>query len=269
MYGLVMLTALSAGADPVPVPVAPAYGCVGGCFGSCSGAVASCYGSCFGCYGSCHGVRTGHGLFGHHRNSCHGCGGFSCSGWSCFGSSCHGCAGAACFGSCHGCFGGGRLGGGCWGPSAPQLPYSAVPVSGPVVVNYADPWAVYGRVNPPPAVIVPVDAPPADAKPMETPVAPKPKEGMGARLKFKVPADAKVYVDGRLTVGGGTERTYSTPPLAAGSKYYYDVKAEVVVGGKPVVEEKRVIVEAGANVVESFPALLKAVEGTASPVAGN
>jgi uncharacterized protein (TIGR03000 family) len=107
----------------------------------------------------------------------------------------------------------------------------------------------------------------SDAKPMETPVAPRPKEGMGANLNFKLPAQAKLYVDGRLTMIGGTERTFSTPPLAAGSQYYYDVKAEVIVDGKPVVEQKRILVEAGATIQESFPVLIAAVEGKSAVVA--
>jgi uncharacterized protein (TIGR03000 family) len=139
--------------------------------------------------------------------------------------------------------------------------------AGPAV-SYSDPWAVYGRVNAPPAVIVPVEASTTDTKPMETPVAPKPKEGMGANLKFKLPAEAKLYVDGRLTMIGGTERSFTTPPLAPGSQYYYDVKAEIVVDGKPVVEQKRVLVEAGARIDESFPVLLAAAAGKSTAVAG-
>jgi uncharacterized protein (TIGR03000 family) len=103
---------------------------------------------------------------------------------------------------------------------------------------------------------------------METPTAPKPKEGMGASIKFRLPADAKLYVDGRATMIGGAERHFTTPPLAAGSQYYYDVRAEVVVDGKPVIEEKRVLVEAGANITELFPVLIAAVEGKATAVAG-
>jgi len=133
--------------------------------------------------------------------------------------------------------------------------------------RYTDPWAVYGRVNAPAVVVVPSDATPANTKPMETPVAPQPKEGMGANLKFKLPADAKLYVDGRLTMIGGTERAFNTPPLVEGSKYFYDVKAEIIVDGKPVVEEKRVVVEAGATITESFPMLIAAVEKKATAVA--
>ena len=87
---------------------------------------------------------------------------------------------------------------------------------------------------------------------------------MGANLKFRLPAEAKLYVDGRLTMIGGTERTFTTPPLADGSQYYYDVKAEVIVDGKPVVEHKRILVEAGATIKESFPMLIAAVEGRSS-----
>jgi uncharacterized protein (TIGR03000 family) len=261
MYSLVMLTAMASGADPTPVaqpvPIVRSNGCIGSCYGSCSG----CFGSgCNGCYGSCHGARQGHGLFGHHKASCHGCTGNSCSGWSCFGS-CHGgCTGMRVSSSCHGCYGG------CWGPASPAIPYSPTGSAwnyGPGNI-YANPYAVYGVVNYPPVVVVP-----ADVKPMETPVAPKPKEGTGANLKFNLPVDAILFVDGRLTMIGGTERTFTTPPLAAGQKYYYDVKAELTVNGKTVVEEKRIIVEAGANINQSFPVLVAALEGKSPKVAGN
>jgi len=126
--------------------------------------------------------------------------------------------------------------------------------------RYTDPWAVYGHVNVPPVVVVPASGTTTDSKPMETPVAPKPKDGMGAKLNFRVPADAKLFVDGRLTAISGTERAFTTPPLAQGSKYYYDVKAEILVDGKQVVEEKRVVVEAGATITESFPTLIAAAE---------
>jgi uncharacterized protein (TIGR03000 family) len=251
MYGLVMLTALSSGADvtpaPQPAPVVMGYGCGGSCVGIGGG----CYGMGGGCYGSRHGFRHGHGngLFGHHRAACHGCNGGGCSGWSCFGS-CNGCFGG-------GCFGGGCLGGGCWGPSPAQFPMGAAMSVGGPMMSYSDPWAVYGRVNRPPVVIVPIDA----VKPMDIPIAPRPKEGMGAVLKFKLPADAKLYVDGRLTMIGGAERAFSTPMLAEGQQYYYDVKAEIVVDGKPVIEEKRVLVEAGAKVTETFSKLIAAIEG--------
>jgi uncharacterized protein (TIGR03000 family) len=111
----------------------------------------------------------------------------------------------------------------------------------------------------------------------KAPTAPEPKPadptkktgtGMGANIKFKVPAAAKLFVDGKLTVLTGSERTFTTPPLAMGEKYYYEVKAELAVGGKVIVEEKRVIVEAGSNLTESFPTLVAAAEGKPTTVAG-
>ena len=76
-------------------------------------------------------------------------------------------------------------------------------------------------------------------------------------------------MDGKLTLIAGTERAFTTPPRAAGEKVFYDVKAELVVDGKPVVEQKRVVVEAGASLTESFPTLLAAAQGKGVEVAGN
>jgi uncharacterized protein (TIGR03000 family) len=109
------------------------------------------------------------------------------------------------------------------------------------------------------------------SQPMMNPPVPPAGKGsddkpMGANIKFTVPAETKIFVDGRLTPGTGTERAFHTPPLSAG-KFFYDVKAELVVGGKTIVEEKRVIVEAGANLTESFPTLTAAANGS-STVAG-
>src|SRR5205809_47212 len=116
MYSIVMLTAMSAGADVTP-PVAPpphagmvavapmATGCCGGVvMTGCSGCYgSSCYGSsCHGCSGGGGGFlgrRSGGGLF--HRNSCQGCTG--CGGGTYY-ANCHGsghgsCSGYNCFGS--------------------------------------------------------------------------------------------------------------------------------------------------------------------------
>jgi len=170
-----------------------------------------------------------------------------------------GCSG---YGGCYGSSYSSAYGVG-WGPAMGAAPYAAIPMT--LNPRYTDPWMVYGRVNAPPVVVVPAESTPA--KPMETPIAPKPKEGMSANLKFQLPADAKLYVDGRLTTIGGTERAFTTPPLAEGSKYYYDVKAEMIVDGKPVVAEKRVVVVAGATITETFPTLIAAVEKKATAVA--
>jgi uncharacterized protein (TIGR03000 family) len=155
-----------------------------------------------------------------------------------------------------------------------MLPYTlhgynsgVMPVYGagpPVVIgNLTNPNAVYGNVynpNHPPVMTIPV-AP--MAKPMGSDSKP-----MGANLKFQVPADAKLYVDGKLAPGTGTERAFYTPPLAQGQKFFYDVKAEVVVNGKTVTEEKKVIVEAGVNLTETFPKLIAAIKKPNTAIAG-
>lgn len=297
MYGLVMLTALSSGADPVPVEQ-PAPVVVMNCTG-CSGVVVS------GCYGSCHGLfhKHKHGLFGHHRASCMGCSGYSCDGWNCFGS-CYGCSGSCYgYGGCHGiseyrssCFGYGNFGGLCYGFGTLQgtpfqchgggftggfgLPVALPPYSsewlgwgfGPAYI-YGSPAAVYGNVSRPPTAIEPRpgDAKPKDPKSGDT-KDPKTgetkKDGMGANLKIRVPAEARLFVDGQLTVLKGSERSFTTPPLISGQRFYYDLKAEITVNGRAVVEEKRVLVEAGADITESFSVLFAAAGGQPASVAG-
>ncbi len=280
MYSLILLSALAPGADPVTAPPprpamsapmmagdpvfgAPVVGCYGGCCGGipmgCTGYATSygCCGSssgCCGCSGSCHGgmfSKHSGGLFGH-KHSCNG---------GCYSTSsgcCGGCCGGwgSCSGSCYGCSG--YSGGGTsWGPMIGMSPYT-------VPMNYTDSTAIYGHVtNMYPATPV-ATTPPADTfKPM-----PEPMKPMGASIKFKVPADTKIYVDGRLTALTGPERTFTTPPLVAGQKFYYVVKAELMVDGKAVVEEKRVIVESGADLTESFSKLMVAAESKTNPVAG-
>ena len=81
------------------------------------------------------------------------------------------------------------------------------------------------------------------------------------------PAGAVLFVDGAKTAGEGEERSFFTPPLEPGQKYFYDVRVEVAIDGKKVSEEKRVIVEAGAEIRESFPKMTAAI-AAARTVAG-
>jgi uncharacterized protein (TIGR03000 family) len=97
---------------------------------------------------------------------------------------------------------------------------------------------------------IPMDTPPPKVEPKTT----------GANLKFRLPAGATLYVDGRPAAGAGVERTFYTPALEAGQKYFYDVRAEVVVAGQTVTEEKRVIVSSGSDITESFTKLLAAAD---------
>jgi uncharacterized protein (TIGR03000 family) len=146
--------------------------------------------------------------------------------------------------------------------------------------GYGSPQAVYGTVtntNPTPVVVPSTTTPsttvPSDMSPTKPSDTTKPSDktkgmGMGANLKIRVPAEARLFVDGRLTDVAGSERSFTTPPLALGQKFYYDLKAELMVDGTVVVEEKRVIVESGIELNESFPKLFAAVAGKPAVVAG-
>ncbi|MCU0702514.1 MAG: TIGR03000 domain-containing protein [Fimbriiglobus sp.] len=88
----------------------------------------------------------------------------------------------------------------------------------------------------------------AQAKPQAAP----------ARLTIELPADAKLYVDGVLVKGATNSRNFHTPDLPTGKSFYYDLKAEMVVDGETVTEEKRVVVKAGDAANESFVKLIAA-----------
>jgi len=78
------------------------------------------------------------------------------------------------------------------------------------------------------------------------------------KLTVELPADAKFYVDDQLTKGEGTQRFFHTPELPHGKTFFYDLKAEITVEGKVVVENKRVLVRGGEALSESFPKLIAA-----------
>lgn len=286
MYGMVLLAALTPTADPAPTeaPVVVS-GCAGcnGCLGCAGIVVGGCTG-CTGCTG-CHG-----GLLGwlHAKKAWKRSHRFYAvvDGWGC---SCLGaCYGsAACYGTswlatpwaCHGgCYGGYYGMGSAFGPSVIMVPtvwghrtsggWGYAPPG-----IYGAPYGVYGQVTVPEA-----PAPTTPDKPKSTEPKPadkdkkeaKPEEGkkVGAQLKFVLPAEAKLYVDGRLTTQEGTERSFTTPPLIPGQLYYYDVAAELNVAGQTVTERKRVIVHAGADITETFSKLFAASEGRSTPLAG-
>ena len=228
---------------------AVAASCYGGCYGSDAGA--ACYGSCYGsscygsaCYGSsgCQGDGGGllrGGLFGlrggRKAASCHGstaCYG-SCHGGSCHGASCYGsCHGAGAGAGCHGaaCYGSGCHGAGCSG-------------CGGVIVSTDLP-----------------SIPVVEGRTVAAAVAEIPAVTAAATITVELPASAKLYVDGVPTAATGTTRQFHTPELAAGKAFYYEMKAEVVVNGRVEVEQKRVVVRAGATLTESFPKLLAAAK---------
>lgn len=271
MYGLVLMAALATAPDvtaadgavpaaPAPVVVAGGTGCVGSsCFGSsCFGS--SCYGSsCYGssCYGSsCHG-RSLFPLFPGLRarlssrgcwSSCHGCYGSSCYGSSCFGSSC--CGWSTYIGSIYGS--------GCTGYTGTRgvtyySPTWSTGCTGCLGLPVGSTGTVgsYGHVTLGDSA---VEYAASRSKPTAAP----------ARLTIDLPADAKLFVDGTATKGEGTVRNFHTPDLPQGQSFYYELKAEVMIDGKPVTESRKVIVKAGDALSESFPTLTAAVKAAQS-----
>jgi uncharacterized protein (TIGR03000 family) len=69
-----------------------------------------------------------------------------------------------------------------------------------------------------------------------------------AKLKVKVPADAKLTIQGAATRQTGAERTFQSPTLPDGKTFTYKLKATWIANGKPVTVEKEVDVTAGAEV---------------------
>jgi uncharacterized protein (TIGR03000 family) len=64
-------------------------------------------------------------------------------------------------------------------------------------------------------------------------------------LIVTVPANAKVWVNGKLTRSIGEQRQFSSSGLKLDASYEYQVRAEYVRDGKPVREEKSVLLTAG------------------------
>jgi uncharacterized protein (TIGR03000 family) len=236
MYSLMLMAALTTG----PATPTTCWGCHGchGCWSSCSG----CY--CSGCWCSCSGCHCG-------GRWCRGCSGCYCSGCycscSCSAGWCSGCSyycgGCYCGGCYSGCSCGGCYCGGCYcscscggcycsGCYACHGCYGCTGCYGGVVVS------------PAPPVMQQAPAPGGGVRPASA---------QEARITVKVPADAKLYVDGQMTTTNSqATRTFKTPVLAVGQDYYYTMRAEVERDGKTVTDTKRVIVRAGATVEANF-----------------
>jgi uncharacterized protein (TIGR03000 family) len=73
-----------------------------------------------------------------------------------------------------------------------------------------------------------------------------------AKVTVIVPEDARVYVDGVLCPLTSTRRTFETPKLASGQRYFYTVRAEVTRDGQTRGDSRRVLVEAGKETTVEF-----------------
>jgi uncharacterized protein (TIGR03000 family) len=90
-------------------------------------------------------------------------------------------------------------------------------------------------------------------KPLEDPGAVA--KSQAAQVTIHVPADAKLFIDDVVCPLTSDTRSFTTPKLKQGQKYFYDVKAEVLRDGETVAETQRVVLEAGKEVSVTFPRL--------------
>lgn len=227
MYSVVLMMALSGGAEAPDFGgrgcngcSSSCHGCNGGCFGgglfhrsgcsSCNGCSSSCHSSCNGCHG---GGLFG-GLFGKKR----------CSGCS---SSCNGCS--SCHSSCNGCHGGFRLfrGHGCNGchSSCNGCSVACTGCTGGGTTTETTP----------------------DPKKKEMPKG-KEEVSAPATIVVTLPAGAKLTVDGNVTTSTAAVRTFVTPAIETGSDYVYTLRAEV----EGAVETQTVTVRGGQTTNVSF-----------------
>lgn len=280
MYSIVMLTALTAAPD---APQFNGYfrdlfsrdngcnGCSGAarysCSGGCSGAVvyqptSSCCGCSGGAFGLGDRVRR---FFERDNNGC--CGGRS---YSCMGAS-YSCSGYSCSGSAYSCFGGPAMsytpmmsaGLSCQGGAYPVQPMfdqfppmpnlQSVP-GAPNIPPYAIPDPAPGLSGLRPAAHT------NSALASNTPTA-------RASVVVRLPADAKLFADGRALTLTGAERKFVSPELPTGQEFVYKFTAEYERDGETVSVTKKVAVRAGLTVSVAFsdPTAVRPGDTAATP----
>jgi uncharacterized protein (TIGR03000 family) len=75
--------------------------------------------------------------------------------------------------------------------------------------------------------------------------SPDASESNRATIIVELPANAKLFVDGKATTSTSEIRRFTSPPLEAGKSYHYDFEARVEREGKIVTIPQRVDVRAG------------------------
>jgi uncharacterized protein (TIGR03000 family) len=81
-----------------------------------------------------------------------------------------------------------------------------------------------------------------------------PKGNQSARIEVVVPAeDAKIWFQGQQTKRTGKVREFASPPLAPGSSYAYEIRAQWMDGDQTVTQTQTVPVRAGERIRVEFP----------------
>lgn len=104
-----------------------------------------------------------------------------------------------------------------------------------------------------PPVVMPEEAIPRAVPPLETY---KLNEGNRATVVVKLPADAKLYAEGRALNLTSAERKFTTPPLPGDRDAVYNFRIEYTRDGEQVTQSKKVTVRAGSVSVLEFNDLL-------------
>jgi len=277
MYSMVLMMALSNGATAVSLDPESGYaasarfgnqlpgaqldrkgcnGCKGGhgCHGKkgCNG----CYGGCYGCYGgyaySCHGGYS---------YGCYGGGmSYGCSGYS------HGCYGGH---ASYGCGGGhviysgghGHAYSGVYGSDG----YAVMPDGSGYTSGYFQPSDMQyapGEIQNPASDRSRRDQNRRDQNRDAKPTRDEDQESAGpapATITVRLPAGARLIVDGAPTRSTSATRSFVTPELERGKDFHYTLEAQIVQNGKPVTLSKRVAVRAGEESQVTFDAASSSV----------
>jgi uncharacterized protein (TIGR03000 family) len=108
-----------------------------------------------------------------------------------------------------------------------------------------------------PTPAIPPSLTPTPATPTPAiPLTPKASTGLSrsdaGALTIWVPEDAKVFVNGRATTSVGSRRQYVSFGLKPGLSYNYEVRAEVIRDGQPLVETRSIMLTAGSRSALAF-----------------
>jgi uncharacterized protein (TIGR03000 family) len=264
--------------------------CCGGCHGCCGGCCGGNYWNCGGgySYGCCGGYSSCFGCCGYSSfSSYYGC----CGGWhsgysGCWGSCCGGWQPIYSYGCCGGCCGGVIVAPETSAPVMPKLaePKKETSAAAPATVLVKAPLDVHITVNGNVAerttaeqVFTTPDLERGrtysyefraeairDGKTITRTRKVIVKAGQESKADFSDlnQADAPAHVtiaapaDARVTVDGveipAKARTFNTPTLEAGRKYYYTVKMAVTRDGRALSDSKHVVLESGKDVTVEF-----------------